>query len=495
MRLLSPLNNNPETLEHWARLLRSKAALFFLTVLVCRAASVPTAESKHDVAAPAAAKVAAPRLPLSTSVPVYQTAASEVASVTSHSYTAPSAAPCPIDERGRPRCPGDHAREAISLKDRGSELAEAAQEFGAAVIRTAVKGAKKTARYRLGRTGAALFALVSALLAQLATLLIEDAIVKTALAWPLPPAFSTRATTLSKRVSRAHFRATHTLARFWQQALALACVCAFLVFLGRECAWAGVNDDVPFARFLCEGVSDKTKAAPSAYRFGRSTRAALRIVVLLELVACVLTLLQPLKHVLPRSLFPRTVSLRQPHNPSARIETSWLYSETLALALGAATILQTVVIGSWLKSFSPMSLGVHLAFMSVHGRMTSMRETLTQMRRTVACLDLVARWFATEQTDSDWVCTICFEGDADGDEEEEDAKKVDITRKRCRLQCSHVYHAKCLLHWLHFQSFCPVCHQTISTPDKARHAPEQPPREHVYPGNLRRRPAAAPAPA
>lgn len=56
-------------------------------------------------------------------------------------------------------------------------------------------------------------------------------------------------------------------------------------------------------------------------------------------------------------------------------------------------------------------------------------------------------------------------------------------------------HAKCLLHWLHFQSFCPVCHQTISTPDKARHAPEQPPREHVYPGNLRRRPAAAPAPA
>ena len=140
---------------------------------------MPTAESKHDVAAPAAAKVAAPRLPLSTSVPVYQTAASEVASVTSHSYTAPSAAPCPIDERGRPRCPGDHAREAISLKDRGSELAEAAQEFGAAVIRTAVKGAKKTARYRLGRTGAALFALVSALLAQLATLLIEDAIVKT----------------------------------------------------------------------------------------------------------------------------------------------------------------------------------------------------------------------------------------------------------------------------------------------------------------------------
>jgi len=49
-------------------------------------------------------------------------------------------------------------------------------------------------------------------------------------------------------------------------------------------------------------------------------------------------------------------------------------------------------------------------------------------------------------------------GDGDGDGDVEGHTRL---VNRCVLNCRHTYHTDCLVKWLHYQAFCPVCHRPV----------------------------------
>jgi hypothetical protein len=105
-----------------------------------------------------------------------------------------------------------------------------------------------------------------------------------------------------------------------------------------------------------------------------------------------------------------------------------------------------------------------------------MRDIHKSIIRTIDCLRIVFKVFplessstspSTVEEDLDWMCTICFEGARDElEENDEEGNRSEIgNKRRCRLRsCGHIYHAACLVHWLHQQSFCPICHTAVTMP-------------------------------
>lgn len=128
-----------------------------------------------------------------------------------------------------------------------------------------------------------------------------------------------------------------------------------------------------------------------------------------------------------------------------------------------------------------------------------MRKSYALVGKTVECLRVVFRVFpeveGEREVDREWMCTICFEGELEEEEEnlkeEEEEEKEDVKTigAKCSLPCGHKCtsistsplshfhskeglrwtdivasdHAKCLVYWCHFQSFCPICHAPVTS--------------------------------
>ena len=158
---------------------------------------------------------------------------------------------CPIDYRGRPLCP-DSTRVPLSLRKRSSELADATSEFGEWVLASLHALALSLLKVRLSPWMLYVLVLHSLLGVQLASLVLEDAIVRVGLSDPLPPDFP-RANSLAKRVSRFKWRVKAAWRRYWTHAAAVGLLGLVVVGVAVESlrteTTSGWND-VPFGRWL-----------------------------------------------------------------------------------------------------------------------------------------------------------------------------------------------------------------------------------------------------
>ncbi|KAI5475063.1 hypothetical protein MNV49_002055 [Pseudohyphozyma bogoriensis] len=367
----------------------------------------------------------------------------------------PSPSDCPIDFRGRPMCPNE-TRIPPSLRARSSELADAASEFGVWVLDTFHSLALSLLRVRLSAYFLTLLVMHLLLGVQLLSLVLEDGIVKTGLANPLPPDFR-RGGTLGKRWSRMKWRAKATGQRYWAQLIGIAVLAVVVGVVGKECWMEGEQGrDVPFGRWaLPKLVVEEGSTGVNEKNF-----TAMKRLLKLESVAAALSLIQPIKHILPSSILPPTIApssfftsstpqhiasrpfFRQARiPPTVELDSVWLISLFIDGYTSVLTILQFLALTVALHSYSPFSVSPHLLFHAVNGRWNHIAGLRTN-------------------------------------------------------------HAGCLVHWFHFQSFCPVCHvpvipATPSTDDDV--APLQNPpapfgvpqlgplRVNEYPGNVRRR--------
>ncbi|KAM0789247.1 hypothetical protein ACM66B_000090 [Microbotryomycetes sp. NB124-2] len=395
---------------------------------------------------------------------------------------------CPIDFRGRPMC-GDATRTPSSLAKRSSELADAAEELALWIL-------SSVASVRITLSPFALFCILFCMLSciHLAALVLEDSILRLQMANPLPPDFA-RGDTWTKRISRWQWRVNLLVQRYALQLL----VCALLAAVAGWCLFesaAEVNPannwaDVPYGRWLLAALDDSDVSL-------RTRNGPYRTLLAIESLSALVALIQPVKHFLPSSILPATVSppiaLLSSHQsaPAVRVDSCWLVSHLVEMTLSLMTLAQLCALGVKLSSISPFKIAPHLIFHAARGRLVAISNIQMSMNRTVDCLRTVFEVFpesngekadvALESEEADWVCTICFEGDSSTTGEM-------TATARCRLPCGHKYHAGCLTKWLGFQSFCPVCHKPVADESEdARRAAslaEAPPlidMSDVYPG-------------
>ncbi|SCV70076.1 BQ2448_1470 [Microbotryum intermedium] len=423
---------------------------------------------------------------------------------------------CPIDYRGRPMCPGVE-REQPSFSARSAELssefADAVHEFGLWLLSTLLS-------FRVTLSPFKLFVLIihTLSLGQLVALIVEDSIVRTTLANPMPTPFPIAANSFSKRMSRYRWRLEATWVRFWKSIILLGLLLGCGAALIREGQWGPRNarrggwDDVPFAQWVLPGIVEAHKGV---------RKGPLRDLVLLEACGLMLCLLQPLKHLVPTSILPSTLappaSLYPPLHtstpssltghasessrrkskrlpPQLQLDTSWLISLFVDVTLSLITLLQLLRCGLLLPTISPLTVAPHLLFHTARGRIHAIVQARMTLLRTIECLVTVFKLFPEEQDetiiptttttmegsdDSEWVCTICFEGAAveeveqgsnanfetgsSGSGDQMVARPLMTVRAKCRLPCGHKYHAGCLTQWFHHQTFCPCCHVPISS--------------------------------
>ncbi|KAM0751591.1 hypothetical protein T439DRAFT_324779 [Meredithblackwellia eburnea MCA 4105] len=428
---------------------------------------------------------------------------------------------CPLDYRGRPLCP-DSTRVPQSLRQRSSELADASAEFGEWVVESAQTLYLSLLGVRLNPWMLFTVILHILLAIELASLVLEDAIVRVGLSNPLPPEFP-RAKSLSKRLSRAKWRFKAALSRYWTHLVGLVCLATFIALLGlavkRTPSTHGWRS-IPFKWAL------PPLDLPTENR-KRGGKAPWRHLILLEVLSAILSLLHPLKHIIPSYILPSTICvpsfdpeqttppaspfLRESNSsrrsspsspPKIELETIWVISSLVEGAASCITIAQCVILVFFLPSYSPLSLPPHVIFHILRGRFAHISSLRSCASRTVECLKTVfaefpeepggdaessqsTAWKGEEEEEETWVCTICFEGVSESLSTSESGGKS--VKARCKLPCGHRYHAGCLVHWFHFQSWCPICHQTPVASSRLAAPPPVVDESDVYPGNARRR--------
>lgn len=187
--------------------------------------------------------------------------------------------PCPIDFRGR--CT-DETRVSTSLRTRSSELADATNEIGLWVIASLLTLAATLLHSVQTSPLILAFALMHGLFAiELASLVVEDAIIRLGLSNPLPPDFA-RAGTLSKRLARWRWRLKATGERYWTHGVVVVGLAVLVGIVGREC-WMGERaakggwDDVPFGRWILQAAQGDV-----AVLRGWGKIAPLRVIIGLE---------------------------------------------------------------------------------------------------------------------------------------------------------------------------------------------------------------------
>ena len=383
----------------------------------------------------------------------------------------PAPNPCHVDERGRSVCPGS-PRTPLSLATRRNELADAAHEFGSWLVALAGSAVYNTSFSPFTIT-LLLFHLLLAV--QAASAQLEDLIIRTDLGAP-PLAKFPRGATLGKRVSRGSWKLRKAVWRHGRAMLGLLGLAIGVGVVGCEC-WArgagrGMWEDAPFERWL---LPDVQAGAVKAARAGRSPfrelvllevshlsllnltrfRSMLMNTRMVQSINTAVVLLQAGKHLLPASILPPTVSipafLLDSHESSPtlttrnsrviRLESVWLLEHAL---LGLSTligIVQAVVLLFLLPSYSPLTLPPHLLFHRMRARGKELARLKSDLVRTVECLETVLRTFpragaegcgkAEEEGEDEYVCTICFEGAAEGGEAGRTANLA------CRLGCGH----------------------------------------------------------
>ncbi|KDE03890.1 hypothetical protein MVLG_05644 [Microbotryum lychnidis-dioicae p1A1 Lamole] len=416
---------------------------------------------------------------------------------------------CPIDYRGRSMCPGverEHPSFSARSAELSSEFADAVHEFGLWLL-------SQFLSFRITFSPFKLFVLIIHALSvvQLVALVVEDSIIRTTLANPMPPPFPSAANSFSKRMSRYRWRLEATWSRFWKSILVLGLLLVGGTAVIREGQWGPRNakrggwDDVPFAQWVLPGVIEVHEGV---------SKGPLRDLVLLEACGLMLCLLQPLKHLIPTSILPSTLpppaslyppihtgpssdsSQRKPQHlpPQLQLDTSWLISLFVDVTLSLITLLQLLRCGLLLATVSPLTIAPHLLFHTARGRVHAIVQARMTLLRTIECLFTVFKLFPEEQDtsptstnktslegsdDSEWVCTICFEGTSveegidpkaesttsggSGDDQMVARGPMMTVRAKCRLPCGHKYHAGCLTQWFHHQTFCPCCHVPISS--------------------------------
>ncbi|ORY57994.1 hypothetical protein BCR35DRAFT_208920 [Leucosporidium creatinivorum] len=471
-----------------------------------------------------------------------------------------------------------------------SELADAFEEFSLFLLSTLHDLLTTLLEWRPSPFH--LFAFLMHLLCfiQLVALLVEDSIVRTTMADPLPKELP-RGSTWGKRFSRWNWRGRQ-LVRRYKGAMGTLGVCAVV------CAWIGWEavmrnegvkepgwNDVPAARWVSGMIKEVVE--------GEGRRCPFRLVVVIETLAALLSLIQPLKHLLPTSILPPTLpppallfpsSTPPSHTPTPRIlspaltpspstptspssssppspsrspgafftfpspppplalDAHWLLLHLDSLLQSFLSLFQFALLLPLLprSTYSLFHPAPHILLLSIRGRLIAIGKTRDKMRRTVECLRVVFDEFPEveggeagvgeakereEEAEGDWVCTICFEGMEEeenslaaagaggsgfnspspsgsnspallgGGGEGTSSKAKRTMKARCRLPCSHRYHAGCLTTWLQYQSWCPSCHTAITSKRSDVAAPATPlaplfpqqPAEvdmsDIYPGN------------
>ncbi|GAA96451.1 uncharacterized protein L969DRAFT_94541 [Mixia osmundae IAM 14324] len=273
------------------------------------------------------------------------------------------------------------------------------------------------------------------------------------------------------------------LSKYWRAnlrpILGMIAVITIAASVLAECT-ASSDTEVPFMRYLGPPTARLEHSGDFAALF-----RPIRFVVALEALTAMLALLQPLKHLLPHSIMPPFVSaslftpsisrtdplvLRERQRgffaqltrkreialDDVEVESKYLVGQFVELVTVGTCAAQCTIIFFALHYHSPVSLATIPAFlylMSMRGLAASVANIFRSTRRTVHCLRVVLAAFPLSQDgkqepDKDWLCSICFEG-------------CDWKQRRCKLHCSHSYHAQCLIQWLYRASTCPVCHQAV----------------------------------
>ncbi|SCZ90428.1 BZ3500_MvSof-1268-A1-R1_Chr9g10829 [Microbotryum saponariae] len=390
---------------------------------------------------------------------------------------------CPIDYRGRAMCPGverEHPSFSARSAELSSEFADAVHEFGLWLL-------SQFLSFRITLSPFKLFVLIIHALSvgQLVALIVEDSIIRTTLANPMPPPFPSAANSFSKRMSRYRWRLEATWSRFWKSILVLGLLLVGGTAVIREGQWGPRNakrggwDDVPFAQWVLPAVVEVHEGV---------SKGPLRDLVLLEACGLMLCLLQPLKHLIPTSILPSTLpppaslyppirinpssdsSQRKPQHlpPQLQLDSSWLISLFVDVTLSLITLLQLLRCGLLLPTISPLTVPPHLLFHTARGRVHAIVQARMTLLRTIECLFTVFKLFPEEMDtsptstnktslegpdDSEWVCTICFEGVSVEDGVDPKAESTTsggrnddhmvtrgpmmTVRAKCRLPCGH----------------------------------------------------------
>lgn len=454
------------------------------------------------------------------SATILTTAPESVPSPSPESSTAPA---CPIDFRGRPLCPGAPPPHHPSFTERKSELADACQAFALWLFSSLMPNPHDVVRW-LGPVGIFIIVLHALLAIQLFALIVEDQIVKIGMSNPMPPLFSSarvgRASSdqhrltrgplyWSKKFSHLRWRTKALLKRFGSMLAAMVMLLSVVSWIGWEAVAKGTLGvdstpdwgswvDVPLGRWLLEDVS-------GGERVHRRVRGGpLRALLVLEVsegrlegtaplesranadvsrqsIAGLLSLLQPLKHLLPASIMPSTspapiwlfppttlhttmpsFSRARVQAANIRLSTSHLCSHLHDLLLSFTTLAQLLTLIIVLPSahYSLFSLAPHAIFHATRGKLRAVEETRMTVARTRDRLALVFNMFpasetarqsdtplkhedATEDALEAWVCTICFEGrephsdDSSSQSTSSDHEASSDPSALCQLPCGH----------------------------------------------------------
>ncbi|KAH9817503.1 hypothetical protein DFH28DRAFT_154027 [Melampsora americana] len=170
------------------------------------------------------------------------------------------------------------------------------------------------------------------------------------------------------------------------------------------------------------------------------------------------------------------------------VETKWVLSVLVEACVCIAAISSYAVVMVHLPYTSYYWFPLILTFTYVKVCVERLKNLYRSALHTIRCLESVLSRFSPEinKRGRDWRCSICFE-DEEGSDESDDSSRSPVLEEinrsptksthagngnqrgeKCvNLKCGHLYHAKCLVKWLHYQTFCPICHRSVhTTPDR-----------------------------
>lgn len=168
------------------------------------------------------------------------------------------------------------------------------------------------------------------------------------------------------------------------------------------------------------------------------------------------------------------------------VETKWVLSVLVEACVCIAAISSYAVVMVHLPYTSYYWFPLILTFTYVKVCVERLKNLYRSALHTIRCLESVLSRFSPEinKRGRDWRCSICFE-DEERSDDSDDSSRSPILEESNRsspklnhagnpngnqrgekcvsLRCGHLYHAKCLVKWLHYQTFCPICHRSVHT--------------------------------
>ncbi|KAH9459135.1 hypothetical protein Pst134EA_019290 [Puccinia striiformis f. sp. tritici] len=211
--------------------------------------------------------------------------------------------------------------------------------------------------------------------------------------------------------------------------------------------------------------------------------------------------------------------------PIVQVETKWLLALVVELSIGISSIIGYLILITHIPYKSHYSIPFFLSIYWIKSFYKSIYKLITSSVNTIDCLRLVIHEFSgksnpkqgrikrvvsegeDEDEDDEWTCSICFEESSDDSEDSNSTppspslpptnsssspplpsttsspllendlltsslsthKTSTLTKKkelrdqsnRSTLSCGHSYHTNCLVKWLHYQPFCPICHRSV----------------------------------